>query len=483
MKKIVFAGVITIFILIFVPRGEAEAGASLFLSPGNGRLRVGEQISVRVVLNTGGSAINAGEATIRFGATQLEVVRLTKGPVFSLWAEEPHFSNSEGTIRFAGGLPAPGFNGSSGTILTIVFRAKAAGFAEVRFGEAAILADDGYGTNILGSVSGGRYEIGIVTVPPPRAPAPPSLVPVIDREAPEPFDLVLEPGRITVERRVKLTFFVKDQVSGVSHVFIELDGTQIAKVSGTQIGYELPELALGSHEVVARAFDKSGNVREVRAAISILAVPAPKIITAPRVIHAGDYLGVSGFAFPGAKVRVSMKQGPVRSDALGFVDAEGNWSVVFPDTLRQSGPAYLSAQIVGGTGQGLSEASAVWIFKVISVPFFQIGPVLFTSIQFLSVLILLLVAMAFILLLFGKRLRRFIVALRYETSLNLRSIRRELNKMHRDLEEHALIVKRSKTGVLDKKEEEFHHRLEGEIQELQKIIERTERVIDEYLRQ
>lgn len=484
MKNFFYAGIMIVFFLVLTPLKAEAASASLFLSSGSNHLRVGEQISVRVILNTSGTAINAGEATMRFGASQLEVVRLIKGSVFSLWAEEPHFSNSEGTVRFAGGLPTPGFSGSSGTILTILFRAKAAGSVEVRFEEAAILADDGYGTNVLGSVSGDKYEIKPATVSPARPPVPaPAPKVEVDREPPELFEIVVEPGRVTTERRVKLTFFVKDQVSGVSHVFIELDGTQIAKVLGTQIGYELPELSLGSHEVVARVFDKSGNARAVSVTIQILRFPAPKIITAPRVIHVGDYLGASGVASPGAKVRVSMKQGTVTSLAFGFTDAEGNWSVVFPDALRQTGPAYLITQIVDGGLKELSEVSAVWIFKVISVPFFQIGPVLFTSMQFLFVLILLLIAMALILLLFGKRLRRFIAALRYETSLNLRSIRRELNKMHRDLEEHALIVKRSKAGVLDKKEEEFHHRLEGEIQELKKIIERTEHVIDEYLKQ
>lgn len=483
MKKFLYAGISIILFLTFIPLKSEAAGASLFLSPGSGSLRVGEQISVRVVLNTGGTAINAGEATISFPAAQLEVVRLAKGQIFSIWAEEPHYGNKDGTVRFAGGLPAPGYSGSSGTILTIVFRAKASGTAPINFLEAAVLADDGYGTNVLASVSGGRYDILTLTVPPPRPPPPaPPPARVEDTEPPDPFDIVVEPGRITTERSPKITFIVQDRMSGISHVLIELDGKEIARVPGTQIGFSLPELSPGAHEVAVVAFDKAGNERSQKVVITILAIPPPEIKMAPKVIHVGDYLGVSGIAPADSRVKVTFKQGQAQTDIIIFADPLGNWSALFPQTLRQAGPAYLIARIVDEEGLELSDTSAIWTFKIIAVPFLQIGPVFITSIYFLIVLILLFLIMAAIMLLFGKRLRRFITALRRETSLSLRSVRRELDKMHRDLEEHAAAVRRSKGGALDKKEAEFHHRLEGEIQELKKTVERTERVIDDYLK-
>lgn len=483
MKKFLYAGISIILSLTFIPLKSEAAGASLFLSPGSGSVRVGEQISVRVVLNTGGTAINAGEATISFPAAQLEVIRLAKGQIFSIWAEEPHYGNKDGLVRFAGGLPAPGYSGSSGTILTIVFRAKASGTALISFREAAVLADDGYGTNVLASVSGGRYVILTVTVPPPRPlPAPPPAK-VEDTEPPDPFNIVVEPGRITTERSPKITFIVQDRMSGISHVLIELDSKEIARVPGTQIGFSLPGLSPGTHEVAVVAFDKAGNERRQKVVITILAIPPPEIKIAPKVIHVGDYLGVSGIAPVGSRVKVIFKQGQVQTDIIIFADSLGNWSALFPEMLRQAGPAYLIAQIVDEEGMELSDTSAIWTFKVIVVPFLQIGPVLITSMHFLIVLTFLFLIMAAIMLFFGKRLRRFLAALRRDTSLSLRSVRRELDKMHRDLEEHAAAVRRSKGGALDKKEAEFHHQLEGEIHELKKIIERVERTIDEYLRQ
>ena len=156
MKKIL--PVLIIFILNFLLMSEAfAADASLFLSPENGNYRVGSQFSVKVKVNSDGAPINAAKSEISFSTNLLEVQSLSKsGSIFSLWPEEPTFSNSKGQISFAGGVPAPGFTGV-GTILTINFRAKKAGEAKPSFNNGQVLAADGRGTNILFFTKGGIY--------------------------------------------------------------------------------------------------------------------------------------------------------------------------------------------------------------------------------------------------------------------------------------------------------------------------------------
>jgi hypothetical protein len=129
--------------------GSAEA-ASLYLSPSSSRVTAGNIISVKVSVNTEGAAVNASSATIQYPADLLDVVSVSKGSsIFSLWVEEPRFSSQTGTITFDGGLPNPGYVGQSGEIVSIAFRAKSTGLASIFFGDSAVRANDGLGTDVL----------------------------------------------------------------------------------------------------------------------------------------------------------------------------------------------------------------------------------------------------------------------------------------------------------------------------------------------
>ncbi len=146
------------------------AGASLYLAPGATSFSVGQTKNVALILNAGGQAINSSQATVSFPTDKLEVVRVSKGGLFSFWPIEPGFSNSAGTVSCAGGLPDPGYSGSGATIMTISFRAKAEGTATVSIRGASILANDGKGTNILGGVGSGTYKIGAAAPVKPTTP-------------------------------------------------------------------------------------------------------------------------------------------------------------------------------------------------------------------------------------------------------------------------------------------------------------------------
>lgn len=172
---------LSVFLLVtlffsFFPTGETRAqDASLYFSPSAGQVVVGENFSLAARMNTGGTAVNAAEGAIVYDIKKLSVTSVSKaGSVFSIWASEPQFSNAEGTINFAGGIPNPGYSGSNGLVLTINFKAKAAttvrGQTEIVFVSGAILANDGEGTNILVSLGRANYFIG-ASVPPVPTPA------------------------------------------------------------------------------------------------------------------------------------------------------------------------------------------------------------------------------------------------------------------------------------------------------------------------
>ncbi|MES3005313.1 MAG: cohesin domain-containing protein [Patescibacteria group bacterium] len=161
MKKIILA----ILVFIFLPL-ITNAQATMSVSPSVGTYEVGEIFSTLVNLNSGGQSINAGMAQINFDNTRLEVVSLGYSQsIFSLWTENPSFSNIAGNIKFGGGVPSPGFTGASGGILRITFRAKATGQAPVNFMSGSVLANDGQGSNILDSMRGSIFTVTPATTP------------------------------------------------------------------------------------------------------------------------------------------------------------------------------------------------------------------------------------------------------------------------------------------------------------------------------
>lgn len=156
MKKIL----VILSIMLFLSAADKilAADASLFIEPAQGSYHAGDIFSLKIKLNSDGIAINAARAEISFPARLMSVKSISKlGSIFQLWPEEPSFSNTNGTISFGGGLPAPGFNGI-GTIAVVNFEAKASGTANFNITDGQILAADGRGTDILSSLLGGTFN-------------------------------------------------------------------------------------------------------------------------------------------------------------------------------------------------------------------------------------------------------------------------------------------------------------------------------------
>src|SRR3989344_1042865 len=159
----------------FILTTHVASAASMYFNPSSGNVTVGNIINANVLVNTQGVSINNADAVIHFPASLLEVISLNKsGSIFSLWVEEPSFSNSAGTISFNGGVPTPGFNGSAGKILNITFRVRNTGLASLVFSSSAVRANDGYGTNVLSGTQVALFTLtsAVETPPPPQAETP-----------------------------------------------------------------------------------------------------------------------------------------------------------------------------------------------------------------------------------------------------------------------------------------------------------------------
>lgn len=179
------------FVSVFFFAGSFVDAATLKINASSINLSPGSITTLSVVANSEGIPINNAEAKIIFPADLLEVVSISKGgSIFSLWVEDPAYSNSTGIITFNGGVPTPGFNGSNGTVLSFVVKAKKAGQADILFSDAAVRADDGFGTDVLNSRTGRTLSIAakedpVVKETPVPAPAPtPNALQVTSRTHP-----------------------------------------------------------------------------------------------------------------------------------------------------------------------------------------------------------------------------------------------------------------------------------------------------------
>ncbi|MDP3991263.1 MAG: cohesin domain-containing protein [Candidatus Nealsonbacteria bacterium] len=150
--------ILILFFLTIVSEAKA-AGASLFISPASESFEVGDTFQVSVNLDTGGIPINASQLTVYFPPEQLEILEIAKdNSIFTIWPQEPIFSNQTGKISLAGGVPHPGFS-QTGKVVTLKFKAKEKGTVNLSLGEGKVLADDGRGTDILVFIKEARYFI------------------------------------------------------------------------------------------------------------------------------------------------------------------------------------------------------------------------------------------------------------------------------------------------------------------------------------
>lgn len=153
-----------------LPVAEAAgAGATLYVGPVGGTYTVGSTFSVSFYVNTAEQFINVVDADILFPPDKLQVVSPSTGSSFiNVWAIQPSYSNTEGTMSFRGAVPSPGISTSAGLISTVLFRVKAVGTATIRFGgRSKVLLNDGLGTDILQQSQNGVYTL---VLPPPSGP-------------------------------------------------------------------------------------------------------------------------------------------------------------------------------------------------------------------------------------------------------------------------------------------------------------------------
>lgn len=115
-KKLIFVLVIAGLLI--------SAGGYIFINHGETRIAtinvdrqepfaMGESRIIPIMIDTVEDTMNAAEIYINFDPQFVRVETVSQeGSIFKIWINnQPSFSNDNGTITFAGGLPNPGFKG------------------------------------------------------------------------------------------------------------------------------------------------------------------------------------------------------------------------------------------------------------------------------------------------------------------------------------------------------------------------------------
>jgi len=168
--KLDFKNIAVFFIslLAFLFFSTLAEAATIQVSPSTGSYNIGQTYTTVIRVNPSGKTINAVEATLKFDPSMVSVVSVGKeGSFFSFWTTEPTFSNSAGTVNFGGG--SQNAVSSSANLLTVTWRAVAAGSASVSINTAMVTAADGRGTDVYENSAPASFTIAAATAPTPPA--------------------------------------------------------------------------------------------------------------------------------------------------------------------------------------------------------------------------------------------------------------------------------------------------------------------------
>lgn len=132
---------------IFVP-STPDFIADMRLEPLQKTIALGESFEVDVIVQAA-IPVNVFAGELSFDSDTLEVQSISYNTsIADLWAEEPWYSNGDGTLNFIGGTTRRGGFFGTDKLITITFIARNEGAGSLYITDAQILKHDGFGTDI-----------------------------------------------------------------------------------------------------------------------------------------------------------------------------------------------------------------------------------------------------------------------------------------------------------------------------------------------
>lgn len=210
---------------------------------------IGDLVGVTLAINTGTDAVNTIESKVVFSPDILEFVSSDNSDsVIDLWIENPRlFDNTH--VYFAGLTPL-GFTANQATVISLQFRVKQVGIAQVSIFEPTVLRNDGLGTKLR--VTDQTFTLSVIDK------ANSGQGTTIDTELPEDFTPTLVSDPDFFAGQWVVVFSTRDTGSGISHY--EVKEGHNGKYVRTDSPFVLQYQAL-NRVLYIKAVDNAGNER------------------------------------------------------------------------------------------------------------------------------------------------------------------------------------------------------------------------------
>jgi gas vesicle protein len=194
-----------LFLFTFIP--FISKAADLTITPYTATYEVGDTVTLQVVTSTN-VPLNAISANIVIPKTIFSIESVSKaGSILNFWTSEPSFSKSTNTISLEG-VSLGGFQGTAGTVITIRLKAIASGSGKIVFQSGQILANDGQGTDITGTLSSVTYTVKDVQIKPKQKETPVKYIAPIKDTTPS-----VEETPVKVEENKQNSIVVSPEIS------------------------------------------------------------------------------------------------------------------------------------------------------------------------------------------------------------------------------------------------------------------------------
>jgi hypothetical protein len=134
-----------------------SATSALFLTPV--REKSGNTLTLDLVVDPAGEEINTVSTEISFPTDKLSLTNLSKTNSFCSFFVEEKIDNALGKIKISCVTPYPGTEKMS-NVISLTFTNLVQGSADINLSDdSMVLANDGYGTNVLKNLEGQTIEL------------------------------------------------------------------------------------------------------------------------------------------------------------------------------------------------------------------------------------------------------------------------------------------------------------------------------------
>ena len=224
------------------------ATGQLYIEPSSVNVQKDNNLTISVKLNTPSPA-DSIEARLTFDPTKLQLV--STDTATSAFPSQVQSTSGTDYIQFVRGILAPDVVTGDVTVIKVSFRA----LSDTGSTNLSLTGNTAFAGNSLDPLVSG----GVVTFeglpPPPPPPSSDTTPPIVNITAP------VNNATLKGKGKVAISASATDNVS-VTSVELYIDGTLKSKYTTGSFTYswDLKTVAKGSHSILVKAYDSSGNI-------------------------------------------------------------------------------------------------------------------------------------------------------------------------------------------------------------------------------